>query len=125
MAELRDLAEKRGTLLHYDPRKLRVKPSLNVRDLTTPEAKASLEWLANDIAKKGVKVPLEIFMEQGVAYISSGHRRQLPGSEGGMNPFEPARAAGDALLSVWDVVEALCLICFLVGFGMVAAAVRL
>lgn len=75
MANLKDLAESRGTLLNFDPRKLKIKAGFNARDLDTPDNKAHIEWLATSIAEEGVKQPLVIYMEAGEAYIVEGHCR--------------------------------------------------
>lgn len=78
MTELRDMADKRGVaVLHFDPRKLKVKPGLNIRDLTTPDNRAHVEWLAGEIEAKGFSPehPLIIFKEDETPYISQGHCR--------------------------------------------------
>ena len=72
---LKELADSRGNLLSFDPRRLKVKPDLNARDLTTAENIEHLEWLAADIARVGVLTPLTIFLEGEDIFIANGHCR--------------------------------------------------
>lgn len=58
-----------------DPRKLKVDPDYNVRDLTTPEAVAELDQLEASIIANGVRVPLEVRLDGDDLYIVAGHRR--------------------------------------------------
>lgn len=46
-------AEKRTNLFHWNPRNLRIKAGLNVRDLTTETYQAKIRELAEDIAVNG------------------------------------------------------------------------
>lgn len=75
MAQAQELADKRSTFYLIDPRKIREKPGLNVRDLSTPDNIAHVQWLAADIAQHGVRTPLEVFLEDETFYVSSGHCR--------------------------------------------------
>lgn len=75
MASMKDLAESRAAVMNFDPRKLRVKPGLNARDLDTPENVEHIEWLASSIAQDGVKKPLEIFLDGDDVFVSDGHCR--------------------------------------------------
>jgi ParB-like chromosome segregation protein Spo0J len=75
MAALKDLAESRGTLLNFDPRKIKVKTGLNVRDVRTEDNQAHIENLAQSIADIGVKTPLVIFLDGDEAYVVDGHCR--------------------------------------------------
>lgn len=77
MAQIRELADKVGRSYDIDPRKLKVKPGLNVRDLETPESIAELDKLMNEIIEAGgVRIPVEIFTEGDDIYVSHGHRRR-------------------------------------------------
>lgn len=76
MPELRDLADKRGaSVLLFNPRTLKIKPGLNIRDMNSADNRAYVEWLANEIATKGFNSILRVFMENGQPVISRGHRR--------------------------------------------------
>ena len=75
MADLKELSVKRAALLYFDPRTLKVKPGLNVRDLTTPDNRAHVEWLAESIAESGVRTPLEIFSAGDDVFVANGHCR--------------------------------------------------
>ena len=75
MADLKALANHRTAVLWFDPRKLKVKPGLNIRDMTAPDTIAHVEWLATSIAEEGIKTPLKIFTEGDEIYIASGHCR--------------------------------------------------
>ena len=75
MADLKELSVKRAALLYFDPRTLKIKPGLNVRDLTTPDNRAHVEWLAESIAESGVRTPLEIFSEGDDIFVANGHCR--------------------------------------------------
>jgi ParB/RepB/Spo0J family partition protein len=59
----------------FDPRMLKIDPSYNVRDLSTPEAKDKLAELKESIRANGVKVPLEVRFDGTDVYVVSGHRR--------------------------------------------------
>lgn len=75
MADLKEFAEKRSALLNCDPRKLKIKEGLNSRDLTTPDNRDHIEWLAASIAERGVEKPLVIFTEGEDVFVSDGHCR--------------------------------------------------
>ena len=77
MADLKELATKRTTLLHFDPRELKIEEGLNARDLDSPEVQAHIQWLAESIAENGVKKPLEIFSRGDDVYVADGHCRLL------------------------------------------------
>lgn len=59
----------------FDPRQLKVDTGYNVRDLTTPENKAHIEYLKASIAENGVKVPLEVRLDGDDVYVVAGHCR--------------------------------------------------
>ena len=77
MADLKELATKRTTLLHFDPRELKIEEGLNARNLDSPEVQAHIQWLAESIAENGVKKPLEIFSRGDDVYVADGHCRLL------------------------------------------------
>lgn len=58
-----------------DPRKLKVDGNYNVRDLSTPEAKAYLEELKASVIANGVRVPLEVRLDGEDLIIVAGHCR--------------------------------------------------
>lgn len=76
MTQLRHLAESTGNLLMFDPRKIRVDPGYNIRDLETPDAKAKLLDLARSIASEGVKQPLVVRLKADEVFVVAGHRRR-------------------------------------------------
>lgn len=73
--ELRDLGKRGASILHFDPRVLKTKPGLNIRDLTTPENRAHVERLAEGIEANGFTSIMRVFMEDDQAYVSEGHCR--------------------------------------------------
>ena len=77
MANLKDLADSRGTLLNYAPSRIKIKDGLNARDLTTPEARAHIDYLKASIKESGFMAskPLEIFLEGDEVFVSDGHCR--------------------------------------------------
>jgi ParB-like chromosome segregation protein Spo0J len=75
MASLKDMAESRGTIMNFDPRKLKVKTDLNARDLAMPDNEAHIQGLSESIAMEGVKIPLTIFQEEGDVFVADGHCR--------------------------------------------------
>ena len=77
MADLKELADKRGALLYFEPGKLKIEEGLNARNLASAEVQAHIEWLADSIAEAGVKKPLEIFGRGDDIYVSDGHCRLL------------------------------------------------
>lgn len=72
---IKNISDGRSDLYRLSPDKIHVKEGWNSRfvdfDPTDPEDIA----LANSIAVNGVKQPVSIYMEDGVAYLSDGHRR--------------------------------------------------
>ena len=54
MADLKELADKRGALLYFEPGKLKIEEGLNARNLASAEVQAHIEWLADSIAEAGV-----------------------------------------------------------------------
>lgn len=58
-----------------DPRKLKIDPNYNVRDLTTPDELADLQELKESIKANGVRVPLEVRLDGEDIYVVAGHRR--------------------------------------------------
>jgi ParB family chromosome partitioning protein len=75
MTQLRDLAEGKRDLLMFDPRKIKVDPGYNIRDLSTPEAQEKLRDLARSIGSIGVQQPLTVRLKGDDAYVVAGHRR--------------------------------------------------
>lgn len=75
MARLQDLASGRKDLLMIDPRILVEKPGWNKR-FDTPQFQEEISQLADSIAVAGVQSPLTIYMENGQACVSDGHRRR-------------------------------------------------
>jgi len=77
MADLKSLADSRGTLLNFDPRRLKSKPGLNSRDLEAPDNKEHVEALAQSIAAVGWKAGsvLTIFAEGDDVYVEDGNCR--------------------------------------------------
>lgn len=68
----------KGDYLWIDPRKLKVDPTYNVRDMESADTKAHVAWLkALIIANGGVHTPLEVRLEGKDIYIVAGHCRQL------------------------------------------------
>jgi ParB family chromosome partitioning protein len=77
MAKLRDheAIQTKTDMFRVDPRKLRVEPGFNVRNLDAPTAREALDELKASIAAEGVQVPLEIRMIAEDLFVVSGHRR--------------------------------------------------
>ncbi len=78
MAIIRDKAVGRGaTVAMFDPRKLKVVPSLNARDMTSAETREHVERLAESIAAQGFlgSHPLEVFTEGDEVFVAAGHCR--------------------------------------------------
>ena len=77
MANLKDMADSRGTLLNYTPSRIKIKQGLNARDLTTSEARAHIDYLKASIRESGFMAskPLEIFLENDEVFVSDGHCR--------------------------------------------------
>ena len=80
---LRDLSKEehggQGTaaIFMLDPRKLKVEPGFNPRDMTTPDRVEGLDTLAQNIAANGVQRPLIVRQPDatGLAVITDGERR--------------------------------------------------
>ena len=77
MADLKAFANSRGTLLNIDPRRLKVKPELNARDLGDQDNLVHVAEIASSIAENGFlsSHPLEIFSEGDDVFVSDGHCR--------------------------------------------------
>src|SRR3954462_177854 len=75
MTQLRDLAEGKRDLLMFDPRKIKVDPGYNIRDLSTEEAQEKLRDLSRSIASIGVQQPLTVRLKGDEPFVVSGHRR--------------------------------------------------
>lgn len=75
MAALKDMAVSRGTLMNFDPRKIKVKKGLNSRDGSAQDNLEHIEWLADSITREGVKMPLVVFQEGDEVYVADGHCR--------------------------------------------------
>lgn len=65
----------KGDIFRVDPRKLKIDPGFNIRDLDNPEERPALDELKADIKANGVQVALEIRLTNDELYITSGHRR--------------------------------------------------
>jgi len=74
---IRDHEGVRGKVDAYpfDPRLLKVDPDYNIRDLTTPEARAKLDELKVSVRERGVRSPLLVRMDGDDCIIVEGHRR--------------------------------------------------
>lgn len=77
MADLKELADKRGALLYFEPSKLEIEEGLNARNIESPEVQAHIEWLVESIAETGVRKPLEIFTKEDKIFVADGHCRLL------------------------------------------------
>lgn len=75
MVALKDMAASRGTLMNFDPRKLKVKQGLNSRDANAQDNLEHIAWLAKSIAEEGVKTPLVVFQDGNDVYVADGHCR--------------------------------------------------
>jgi hypothetical protein len=75
--DIKAMADSRGTIMNFDPRKLKIKPGLNARDMSDPETIAHIEWLTESIMANGFKPshPIEIFSEGEEIYVAHGHCR--------------------------------------------------
>lgn len=72
---VKDLAKGRSDIYRVDPRDLNIKPGFNCRTVDFDPADPDDLALANSISQIGVKEPLTVFTENGLAYVSNGHRR--------------------------------------------------
>lgn len=77
MAGIREIAERRGELLHIDPRKLSIREGWNSRDITDPANIEHINELSSSIAQIGVKEPLKVVWEDDKAYVTNGHCRLM------------------------------------------------
>lgn len=77
MANLKEDCDARTALLWFKPERLKIKPGLNGRDLTSPDNIAHIEDTAASIAANGFmqSKPIEIFSEGEDIFISDGHIR--------------------------------------------------
>lgn len=73
---IRDIAVSRGQTVHCLRRsQINIKSGLNIRDLSTPDNIAHVEWLAGQIEQRGFEGNVVIFMEGDAPYIWQGHCR--------------------------------------------------
>lgn len=77
MADLKVISDGRTALFWFAPDRIKVKPGLNGRDLSTPDNRAHIEAIADNIAANGFmqSKPLEVFTEGEDVYLSDGHCR--------------------------------------------------
>lgn len=71
MARLKDLVESVSDAFRVDPRKL-LFDETNPRDYTSQETIDHIRWLADNIKQHGVKVAIEIRMEDDKIYVTDG-----------------------------------------------------
>ena len=73
----KDENDGRTATFWFEPHRIKIKPGLGARDLTTPDNLAGLESLADLIAEHGflASKPLEVFREGNDIYVADGHRR--------------------------------------------------
>lgn len=58
-----------------DPRKIKVDPAYNVRDMDSADAKEAQEELLQSILVNGVKIPLVVRLDGSDLFLVQGHRR--------------------------------------------------
>jgi ParB-like chromosome segregation protein Spo0J len=77
MADLKQFADSRGTLLNINPRRLKVMPGLNARDANDPENASHIGALTLSIVEYGFlqSHPLTVFSQGDEVYIADGHCR--------------------------------------------------
>lgn len=75
MARLRDLAASKRDHFMFDPRSIKMDRDYNIRDLSTPDARVSLETLKASLRESGLRVPLLIRLENDLPTLVQGHRR--------------------------------------------------
>ena len=77
MADLKVISDGRTALFWFAPDRIKVKPGLNGRDLSTPDNAEHIESIAASIAANGFmqSKPLEVFTEGEDVYLSDGHCR--------------------------------------------------
>jgi ParB/RepB/Spo0J family partition protein len=75
----RDEFARGQTTVMIDPRRVRIKAGLNIRDMTTEAFKAGIEELANSIETQGFlnSHPIEYSKDDEGYYVTAGHRRLL------------------------------------------------
>lgn len=71
---LRNYSSGRRDAFAVNWRLLKAKPGWNKR-LNTPLNRAEVVLLAKDIARVGVREPINVYMDDGEIFISNGHRR--------------------------------------------------
>lgn len=69
-------SQGRSDIHLVDPRKLVIKPGWNNRD-EGPELEAHIDMLAQSIAEVGVKIPIQVKLENGELVVKAGHCRAL------------------------------------------------
>lgn len=72
-----DLAQKKGDILHINPRDLHVKADWNLRNMADPTNEVAIDRTAKMIVANGVTKmpPLLAYWEDGKAWIEDGHIR--------------------------------------------------
>lgn len=75
LRESAGIGEGRDEIRPCDPRQLFVMDGYNVRDLTTPEARAELDELKAQVKQHGVRAPLVVRFDGETKWIVEGHRR--------------------------------------------------
>lgn len=96
---IKDLAVGRSDIFRLDPKSIRIREGWNLRNTETPEYKAGIIDLKNQIiAAGGVKEALTVQWEDGAPWLTNGHRRMtavaLALSEGHEIPFVPVQTEG-------------------------------
>jgi ParB/RepB/Spo0J family partition protein len=72
---LETLSKGQSSIYNVDPRVLKVRDGWNCRDFSNPENAAYIEELAASIMEGGVREPLTVSYEKGIAYIDDGECR--------------------------------------------------
>jgi hypothetical protein len=77
MTSARDIAVKRGeTVLYFNPGQLVLDPQLNIRDMSTPDNDAHVEWLCGEILDKGFTSIMKVLVrENDSIVVTEGHCR--------------------------------------------------
>ena len=77
MAIIRDLGKRGQTVMMIDPRKIKVMPSLNARDMASTDTLEHVATIAASIEAQGFlnSHPLEVFTEGEDVFVSAGHCR--------------------------------------------------
>jgi ParB family chromosome partitioning protein len=76
-ATIKTISKGRFDIYRVDPRDLLIKEDWNSRDANDPANREHINQLAQSIAENGVREPLTVYMEDGVAYVSDGHCRLM------------------------------------------------